>query len=61
MANLEQTVENSFLNKVRNSLSRIRHSVAGKIAVYSLAGVLSAGLGYGCESEEKTTYTSICH
>lgn len=47
MKNLEQTIETSFLGKIKNGFSRIKHSVAGRIAVYSLAGILSAGLGCG--------------
>ncbi len=48
MTNLEQTVETSFLNKVKTSLNRVRQSTFNKIAVYSLVGVLGVGLGYGC-------------
>lgn len=52
MQTLEQKVEKSFLGKVKDNLGRIRSSTVGKIAVYSLVGVLSAGLGYGCGSNE---------
>lgn len=47
MINLEQTIEKSIFGKIKNGLSGIKHSVAGKIAVYSLAGVLSVGAGCG--------------
>jgi hypothetical protein len=52
MATLEQMIENSFFDKLKIGLSRIKYSVIGKATVYSLAGVLSAGLGYGCEGNE---------
>ncbi len=45
MTNLEQTVEKSFLGKVRNN-------AAGKVALYTLAGALGGGLGYGCGEDE---------
>ena len=51
MTNLEQTVETSFFNKVRNGLNRVKLSTFNKIAVYSLAGILGAGLGSGCEGD----------
>lgn len=48
MTNLEQTIEKSFLGRFKDYFGRIRNSAVSKIVVYSLAGVLSAGLGYGC-------------
>jgi hypothetical protein len=52
MVNLEQMIENSFFDKLKIGLSRIKYSVIGKATVYSLAGILSVGLGYGCEGNE---------
>lgn len=52
MKTLEQTVEKSYLGKVKDYVGRIRNSVAGKVALYSLVGVLSAGVGFGCGQAE---------
>ncbi len=60
MKDLEQTVENGF-NKFRNSLNRIKPSVVGKFAIYSLVGIFGGGAGYGCESENNDVYKSACH
>ncbi len=54
MKNLEQTVKTSFLSKVKTGLNQFKQSTFNKIAVYSLAGVLGAGLGYGCGGDETT-------
>lgn len=43
--NLEQTI-GSYLGKIKSS-------IVSRITVLSLAGILSAGLGYGCGDEEK--------
>ncbi len=48
MTNLEQIIELSFFDKIRDGLNRVKQSTFNKIAVYSLAGVLGAGLGYSC-------------
>ncbi len=45
MVNLEQTVETSFLGKIKDNLERIKHSTVSKLAIYSLAGVSGGGLG----------------
>lgn len=58
MDNLEQTVETSFLNKVRTGLNRVKQSTFNKIAIYSLAGVLGAGIGYGCDGDAGSNGTN---
>lgn len=55
-----ETIDNRVDNGI---LERIRSSVISKIAVCSLAGALSAGLGYGCgsEAETETSYFEPCY
>jgi hypothetical protein len=52
MENLENKIKTFFLGKIKDSLGKIRSFTIGKFAAYSLAGVLGAGLGYGCEQSK---------
>lgn len=62
---LEQTVENSFFGRVKNRLRKIKSSVYGRIALYSLAGFLGAGVICGCgedqtlEEQDTITYCDV--
>lgn len=60
MNQLERTIEKCFGSKVKDKLSRTRSSVAGKIAIYSLAGILGAGCG-GNETIALESDTSKIH
>ncbi len=51
---LEQTIENTFFGKIKNSLRRIKHSLTSRIALYSLALLGGAGIACGCEGDGQT-------
>lgn len=54
MESLENKIKTSFFGKVKDNFGGIRSFTISKIAVYSLAGILGGGVGYGCESSEGT-------
>ncbi|MBI4453757.1 hypothetical protein HY636_03885 [Candidatus Woesearchaeota archaeon] len=48
MGSLEAILKTNLFGRLKYNFRKIGNSMIGKVAVYSLAGILGAGLGYGC-------------